>query len=82
MSKPDQVVVTTAGHSILAVHSEADRPRGFPEVQREGHSPADAAARLADVPAWTLDGARSGWGREGLPQAIEDVRAFVRRVLA
>jgi hypothetical protein len=76
---PGQVVVTPAGYSVLAVHASAAHHRDFPEVQAEGPSPEDAAARLADLLARTLDSAPSDWRREGLERAIEDVRAFARR---
>jgi hypothetical protein len=79
LSKPDQVVITPAGYSILAVHTAAVHHRDFPEVQGEGHSPEDAAARLADLLARTLDSAPSDWRRDQIEQAIEDVWAFIRR---
>ena len=59
MSKPDQVVVTAAGHSVLAIHATAVHHREFPEVCGEGDSPEDAATRLADLLARTLDSARA-----------------------
>jgi hypothetical protein len=77
-SRPDQVIVTPAGHSILASHAAEVHHRDFPEVRGEGDSPEDAAARLADQLARTLDSAPSAWRREWLEQAIEDVRAFAR----
>ena len=76
---PDQVVVMPPGHSILAVHASAVHHRDFPEVQGEGESPEDAAARLADLLARTMDSAPSDWRRDQLQRAIEDVRAFARR---
>ena len=76
---PDQVVITPAGHSMLAFHASAVHHRDFPEVQGEGHSPEDAAARLADLLARTMDSAPSDWRRDQLQRAIEDVRAFARR---
>lgn len=79
LSKPDQVVVTPAEYSALALHGAEAYHRSFPEVRGEGDSPEDAAARLADLLARTLDSAPSRWRREHLEQAIEDVRAFVNR---
>lgn len=79
LSNPDQVVVTPAGHSILAVHAAAVHHRDFPEVHSEGNSPVDAATRLADLLARSLDSAPSDWRRENLERAIEDVRAFASR---
>jgi hypothetical protein len=76
---PDQVIITPAGHSILAVHASAVHHRDFPEVQGEGHSPEAAATRLAEMLARTLDSVPSDWRREKLQQAIEDVRAFAGR---
>lgn len=79
LSKPDQVVVSPAGYSALALHGAEARHRDFPEVRGEGDSPEHAAARLADILARALDSAPSDWRREHLEQAIEDVRAFVNR---
>jgi hypothetical protein len=77
-SDQDQVVVTPAGHSIVAVHT-AVYHRHFPEVRGEGDSPGDAATRLSDLLARALDSAPSAWRRETIEQAIEDVRAFADR---
>jgi hypothetical protein len=79
LSNPDQVVITAAGHSILAVHTTAVHHRAFPEVSGEGDSLEDAAERLADLLARTLDSVPSDWRRGQLEQAIEDVRAFAHR---
>jgi hypothetical protein len=79
LSNPDQVVLMPAGHSILPVHGSAVHHREYPEVRGEGSSPEDAAARLADMLARTLDSAPSDWRREQLERAIEDVRAFAHR---
>jgi hypothetical protein len=78
LSNPNQVVVTPAGYSIVASHTSEVHHRNFPEVRGEGHSLADAAARLADLLARTLDSVPSDWRRETLEQAIADVRAFAR----
>ncbi len=78
-SNPDQVVVTPAGQSVLAVHVAAVHHREFPEVQGEGDSPEDAASRLAELLARTLDSAPSDWRRENIERAIQDVRAFATR---
>lgn len=79
LSEPDQVVVSPAVYSALAFHGAEAYHREFPEVRGEGDSAEDAAARLADVLARTLDSAPSRWMREHLERAIEDVRAFVNR---
>jgi hypothetical protein len=81
-SNPDQVVVTPAGYSVLAVHASAVHHRDFPEVQGEGDTPEDAAGRLADLLARTLDSAPSDWRRGTIERAIDDVRAFATRVQA
>ena len=80
LSNPDQVVVTPAGSSALAVHAAVVHHRDFPEVQGEGVSPEDAASRLADLLARSLDSVPSDWHRETVERAIEDVRAFATRV--
>lgn len=79
LSNSDQVVVTPSGHSALEIHGSEAYHRDFPEVRGEGESPADAAARLADLLARSLDSAPSDWRRERIEQAIEDVRAFTER---
>jgi hypothetical protein len=81
-SNPDQVVITPAGYSILAVHVSAAYHREFSEVQGEGDSPEDAAGRLADLLSRTLDSAPSDWRRETIERAIEDVRAFATHARA
>jgi len=78
-SNPDQVVVTPAENSTLAVHAAVVHHRDFPEVQGEGESPEDAASRLADLLARSLDSAPSDWRREIIERAIMDVRAFATR---
>lgn len=76
---PKQVVLTPAGHSVLAIHTSVVHHRDFPEVRGEGDTLAGAAARLAELLSRTLDSAPSDWRREKIEQAIEDVRAFARR---
>ena len=73
---PEQVVVTPAGHSILALHMTAVHHRELPEAEGEGSSPEDAANHLARLLARALDGALSDWHRQNLVRVIEDVRAF------
>jgi len=79
LSKPDQVIISPAEYSALTFHGAEAYHRDFPEVRGEGDSAEDAAERLADVLAMTLDSAPSRWRREHLERAIEDVRAFVDR---
>lgn len=75
-----QVVVTPAAHAIHAIPATAVHHRDFPEVCGEGDSPEDAARRLAERLARTLDSAPSDdWRRERIVRAIEDVRAFAGR---
>jgi hypothetical protein len=81
-SDAGQVVITPAGYSIVTVHTSVVHHRDYAEVSGEGHSPEDAARQLADMLARTLDSVPSDWRRENLLQAIEDVRAFARRVPA
>ncbi len=79
LSNPDRVVITPVGYSVLTIRASAVHHRDFPEVQCEGDSPEDAASRLAERLARALDSAPSDWRREGIAQAIEDVRAFASR---
>ena len=76
---PDQVVVTSAGDSILALHTSAVHHRDYPEARGEGRTREDAAARLAALLVEMRDCASSEWRRETLQRAIEDVRAFADR---
>ena len=73
-----QVIVTPVVHSMVAVHGSAVHHREYAEVSGEGDSPGDAARRLADMLARTLDSVPARWHRERLERAIEDVRAFAR----
>ena len=54
-SHPEQVVVTPAGHSILALQTMEVHHREYPEAHGEGRSPEEAAERLADMLVRTLD---------------------------
>jgi hypothetical protein len=74
------VVPTPAVYSIVAVHASAVHHREYAEISGEGDSPEDAARRLADTLARTLDCVPAAWHRQRLERAIEDVRAFARRV--
>jgi hypothetical protein len=77
-----QVIPTPAGHSIITVRTSAVHHRDFAEISGEGDSPEDAARRLADMLARDLDSVPTDWRRERLERAIEDVRAYARRVHA
>jgi hypothetical protein len=77
---PEQVVITFARCSILALHTTEVHHRDLPEAHGEGRSPGDAADRLADLLARTLDCAPSDWHRETIERAIEDVQAFASHV--
>ena len=75
-SHPEQVVVMSAGHSILALQTMEVHHREYPEAHGEGRSPEEAAERLADMLVRTLDCAPSDWRRQAIERAIADVRAF------
>jgi hypothetical protein len=77
-----QVILTPAGHSMFTVRALAEHHREFAEISGEGDSPEEAAGRLADMLARTLDCVPTDWRRDRLERAIEDVRAFARRVPA
>lgn len=76
LSNPDRVVVLPTMHAIIASQTAEVHHCDFPEVRCEGGCPGDAAARLGELLARTLDGAPSDWRRERFERAIEDVRAF------
>jgi hypothetical protein len=82
ISNPSHVIVSTKDFPFHSVHSLSVHHRDFPEVRCEGGSPEDAASRLAELLSSALDSAPSDWRREILTRAIEDVRAFVKRVQA
>jgi len=79
LSKPDQVVVTPRGTSDPRGLHGGRPPSRFPEVRGEGHSPEDAAARPAYLPARGMGSSPRDRRREGLQQTIDDVRALVTR---
>jgi hypothetical protein len=80
IANPSQVIVASreqlfrCHHHRLAVHH-----REYPEAEGEGCSPEDAATHLIELLSRTLDHAPSDWRRESLQNAIEDVRAFIKR---
>jgi hypothetical protein len=77
-----QVIPTPAVHSIIPVYASAVHHREYAEISGEGDSPEEAASHLADMLARTLDCVPTDWHRQRLERAIEDVRAFARRVPA
>jgi hypothetical protein len=78
MSNLSQIIVATEDHALHALHTLSVHHRVFPEVRGEGGSPEDAALRLGELLARTLDSAPSDWHRVILERAIEDVRAFAK----
>ena len=76
---PSQVIVMAVEYLFHSVHAQSVYHRGFPEVRAEGGTTEDAADRLAELLFRTLDSAPSGWHKETLEHAIEDVRAFAER---
>lgn len=75
---PAQVVVSSEDLARDCLHRIAARHRQFPEVHGVGDSAEIAAARLEGLLCQTLDNVGSGWRREMILVAIEDVRAFAR----
>jgi len=78
-TNPNQVIVLPEDFHRASLHGLSAHHRDFPEVHGAGSSPKDAAARLAELLLLTLDNAPSGWRRDSIQQAIEDVRAFAER---
>jgi hypothetical protein len=76
MADPSRVIVTAVDHPFHTVHALCVHHRDFPEVRSEDNSAEAAAVRLAERLSASLDSASSGWRREMLECAIEDVRAF------
>jgi hypothetical protein len=75
---PAQVIVTSEDLARESVHRIAVRHREFPEAHGVGDTAKNAANRLEELLRQTLDNASSGWRREMILTAIEDVRAFAR----
>jgi hypothetical protein len=75
---PTQVVMSSEDLARDCLHRIAARHRQFPEVHGVGDSAKNAATRLEGLLCQTLDNAPSGWRREMILVAIEDVRAFAR----
>ncbi len=75
---PAQVILTGEDLGRSSVHRIAARHRSFPEVHGVGDSARIAAVRLEEHLQRTLDNASSGWRREMILGAIEDVRAFAQ----
>ena len=71
---PSPVIVTTGA----TAHTAQVHHRDFPEVRAEGQSPAVAATHLANQLVRALDSAPP-WRRQGIEQALADVRALARR---
>lgn len=76
MCNPTQVIVSSHAVRQVPVHPLCVHHRDFPEVRAEGKTPEAAARRLAELLSVTLDSVPSGWHREILQHAIEDVLAF------
>ncbi len=76
---PRQVIVNTEDYAAPFLHLLCVHHRDFPELRAEGESPRLAAAHLADRLTLTLDNVPSGWRREIVERALEDVRAFAQQ---
>jgi hypothetical protein len=76
---PSQVIVSDETLPRIPIHSPCVHHRDFPEVRAQGTTPHAAALRLVELLSVTLDSAPSGWRRESVENAIEDVLAFVER---
>jgi len=71
-----RVIVEDGLCAHCAVHVKRAHHRDFPELHAECGTVGDAVAHLADMLATDRDGARSGWHREAINQAIDDVKAY------
>jgi hypothetical protein len=79
MSDPSNVIVSTKDFRQSWISGVSVHHRNFPEVQGEGNSHEDAAARLVSLLTQTLQSAPSVWRREMIERAIEDVGAFAEQ---
>ena len=76
---PSQVIVLADDDQCVLLHGTFAHHRNFPEVLAEGSSAKAAATRLAELLSLTLDSSPSDWRRQGVQQAIADVRAFAEQ---
>ena len=74
---PRQVIVSDEMLPLIPIHALCVHHRNFPEVRAQGTTREAAALRLVELLSVTLDSAPSGWRRQNVENAIEDVRAFV-----
>lgn len=75
-NEQDHVIVEVGPCSQCSVQVKRVHHRDFPEVRAECGSVDDAAAHLAQMLATHREGAGSGWHRESINRAIDEVNAF------
>src|SRR5690349_11885054 len=76
-TEQDRVHVEDGLCSHCAVHVKRVHHRDFPEIQAECGTVPEGVAHLALMLATDRDGARSGWHREAIDRAIDDVRRYL-----
>jgi hypothetical protein len=76
---PSQVIVVADDDQCVLLHGMSAHHRDYPEVRAEGSTPRAAAARLAELLSLSLDSTPSDWRRQGVQQAIADVRAYAEQ---
>lgn len=76
LTAQDRVIVTDSLCAHCAVPVKRVHHRDFPELQSECGTVTEAVAHLADMLVKDREGARSGWHREAVDHAIDDVNAY------
>jgi hypothetical protein len=76
LTAQDRVIVQDGLCAHCAVHVKRVHHRDFPELQAECGTVTEAVAHLADMLVKDREGARSGWHREAIDDAINDVNAY------
>ena len=76
LTEQTRVIVEDGLCAHCAVHVKRAHHRDFPELHAECGTVGDAVAHLADMLTRDREGARSGWHREAIDQAIDDVKAY------
>jgi hypothetical protein len=73
---PPARLVVTEGRCVCGMPTAHVHHRDFPEHWTEGASPGEAAATLAERLNRARESCPSGWHRDGLSRAIDDLNAF------
>ncbi len=76
-STSEKVIATVGQCECHAVVCTTAHHHDFPEVHAEGETSAEAGAHLLNQLQRALDSVQSGFRREAIEKAIEDVKEFI-----